>query len=75
MSSNEPEFRAWRRRLLNRYAILCALAMPVGLFIAVFRRFQRITLNPSERELIGLVVALLGLIGLIVSLVKIEKLK
>ncbi len=74
MQSNEPEFRAWRKRLLNRRAIFYALVMSVGSCLAAFR-FPRITLDTSEWKLIGLAVSLLGLIGLIVSLVKMEKLK
>ena len=73
MSSNEPEFLAWRKRLLTKLAVLCVLAIPVGLCIAggLFCISPRI----SDREVISLVVAILGVMGLIVSLVKLEKLK
>ena len=31
--SSEPEFRAWRKRLLTRLLILCIIAIPVGIIM------------------------------------------
>jgi len=73
MSSNEPEFRDWRKRLLGKLAILCTLAIPVGLCLA--GRVPVVFSLLTDLEVAGLVVAVLGLLGLIVSLVKMEKIK